>query len=193
MSPRIHKGPCGSRGRLSLWAGLAALAVLAGAALLGPGRADAGAGSRLTLSALEQTTIVQINALRVSKGLAPLTVSRLLYDSASFHNQDMLAGGFFGHQSTDGEDFGQRLELYYPPHRFSYYAVGENLFWAPAAIVDSTAILSRWMGSSEHRKNLLGPSWRQIGISAVTVPSADGIFGGAGEITIVTVDFGVRR
>jgi uncharacterized protein YkwD len=49
-----------------------------------------------------------------------------------------------------------------------------------------------WMGSPEHRANLLKGEWREIGLSAVHVASAPGTFKGL-EVTIVTADFGVRR
>jgi uncharacterized protein YkwD len=48
------------------------------------------------------------------------------------------------------------------------------------------------MLSPEHRRNLLNPDWRQIGLAALEVPSAPGLYVGLG-VTIVTVDFGVRR
>jgi uncharacterized protein YkwD len=47
------------------------------------------------------------------------------------------------------------------------------------------------MTSPEHRANLLDHGWREIGLSAVHVPSAPGVYGGS-EVTIVTADFGVR-
>ena len=42
------------------------------------------------------------------------------------------------------------------------------------------------------RKIMLTARWREVGLSAVHVPSAPGTFGGR-EVTIVTADFGVRR
>jgi uncharacterized protein YkwD len=49
-----------------------------------------------------------------------------------------------------------------------------------------------WIGSPEHRRNLMTSRWRDLGVSAVTVPAAGGVFGGR-QVTIITTDFGVRR
>ena len=52
--------------------------------------------------------------------------------------------------------------------------------------------LQMWVESPEHLRNLLAPQWRQIGISAVGVADAPGVYGGR-NIIIITNDFGVRR
>ncbi len=49
-----------------------------------------------------------------------------------------------------------------------------------------------WMRSPEHRANILAPRWREVGIAAVHLDSAPGLFRGL-PVTIVTTDFGVRR
>jgi uncharacterized protein YkwD len=48
-----------------------------------------------------------------------------------------------------------------------------------------------WQNSPRHRRVLLTPHWREIGVSAVDVPAAPGFFRGC-EVTIATADFGVR-
>jgi uncharacterized protein YkwD len=168
-----------------------ALTSLLAVALVLPGGANASARSHLALTALEQSTIVQINALRAAHGLDPLTISPALFQSATLHCRQMLTGGYFGHQAPDGGNFSLRLESYYPPRGFSYYAVGENLFWTLNS-ASPAQIIEKWMGSPDHRANLLKPDWHQIGIAAVEVPSAPGIYDGL-DVTVVTVDFGVRR
>ena len=45
---------------------------------------------------------------------------------------------------------------------------------------------------SADQPDLLAPQWRQIGISAVSVLRAPGVYGGR-DIVIITTDFGVRR
>jgi uncharacterized protein YkwD len=72
-----------------------------------------------------------------------------------------------------------------------YWSVGENLLWSSPS-VDASGALSMWFNSPEHRKNMLTPRWREIGLSAVHVSAAPGTYGGR-EVTIVTADFGVRR
>ena len=48
-----------------------------------------------------------------------------------------------------------------------------------------------WLNSPPHRKNLLTPSWREVGIGSVRAPAAPGVYEGL-DVTIVTADFGVR-
>jgi uncharacterized protein YkwD len=49
-----------------------------------------------------------------------------------------------------------------------------------------------WLGSAGHRENVLSRSWLEVGVGAVSKPSAPGVYGGS-PVTIVTVDFGKRR
>ena len=48
-----------------------------------------------------------------------------------------------------------------------------------------------WLESPGHRRVLLTPAWREIGLSAVHTASAPRVYDGL-EVTIVTADFGVR-
>ena len=105
--------------------------------------------------------------------------------------QEMARLGYFSHDSANGAAFWRRLERYYGSKGRRYWSVGENLLWS-SPDVDAAGALRMWMGSPEHRANLLKGEWREIGLSAVHVTSAPGAFNGL-EVTIVTADFGVRR
>ena len=87
--------------------------------------------------------------------------------------------------------FWRRIRQYYTASHYSYWSVGENLLWA-APTVGAGAAMNLWIASPEHLKNLLTPQWRQLGVSAVSVASAPGVFNGQ-RVTIITTDFGVRR
>ena len=69
-------------------------------------------------------------------------------------------------------------------------SVGENLLWASPNVSAGHA-MTMWIASPEHLQNLLTPRWRQIGISAVHVVRAPGVFHGL-RVTIITTDFGAR-
>jgi len=47
------------------------------------------------------------------------------------------------------------------------------------------------MASPDHRKNILTPLWREVGLSAVTVEAAPGVFASR-NVVIITSDFGTR-
>jgi uncharacterized protein YkwD len=170
---------------------LAVAALAALVPLLAPVAADAGGSSRLTLTTIELTTIDSINALRVSHGVEPLSVSPALFGSATLHCEQMVEGGYFGHADPGGSSFASRVEGFYPVGAHQYYSVGENLLWTLRPM-SGQEMVTRWMTSPEHRANLLNPAWRQVAVAVLSVPSAPGYFGG-NPVTVVTVDFGVRR
>jgi uncharacterized protein YkwD len=99
--------------------------------------------------------------------------------------------GYFAHSSADGTVFWKRIQRYYPARSASYWSVGENLVWRSPSL-SSAGAMSLWIASPPHLANLLSRQWRQIGISAVAVARAPGVYGGTHAI-IITTDFGVRR
>jgi uncharacterized protein YkwD len=154
----------------------------------------AGASSQrpaTSLSTLEQGVLSDINALRKQHGLAPLRLSASLSAAARQHSSEMAARGYFSHSSANGSSFDKRIARFYPVGGSRYWSVGENLLWS-SPDVDAGGALDMWWNSPEHRKNMLTARWREIGLSAVHVPSAPGTYGGR-EVTIVTTDFGVRH
>ena len=141
-------------------------------------------------SALEAQVLVDVNALRRQHGLRPLRFSTQLSRAADFHSNDMARRGYFSHTSRDGMAFWRRVERFYPSAGYRSWTVGENLVWASPELSASSA-LSMWMASAPHRANLLKPQWREIGLAAVQVSAAPGVFGGH-QVTIVTANFGSR-
>jgi uncharacterized protein YkwD len=154
----------------------------------------AGASSQhpaASLTSLEQGVLADINTLRKQHGLAPLRLSASLSAAARQHSSEMAARGYFSHSSANGSSFDKRIARYYPMGSNRFWSVGENLLWS-SPNVDAGGALNMWWNSPEHRKNMLTARWREIGLSAVHVTSAPGMYAGR-EVTIVTTDFGVRR
>jgi uncharacterized protein YkwD len=174
------------------WGSLAAvffaLLVFAGSAA---GSQGTPARSITAVNALEGGVLGEINALRARHGLAPLRLSTRLAGAADLHSRTMASGGFFRHESADGSAFWKRLQRFYFSKGFGYWSVGENLLWA-SPNVDPSKALKMWLDSPPHRKNLLAPQWREIGLSAVHAVAAPGAFEGM-DVTILTADFGVRH
>jgi uncharacterized protein YkwD len=140
---------------------------------------------------LNAAVLAQINAFRAQHHLAALIVSRQLMRSASKHSVEMATDGYFAHTSPDGSAFWQRIKAFYPSSSFGYWSVGENLLWS-SPTVDATTAMQMWEASPGHLANLLASRWRQIGVSAVHVTAAPGVFNGM-DVTIITTDFGVRH
>ena len=145
----------------------------------------------VSLSGLEQSVLVDINAFRAEHRLAPLRLSPALTAAARSHSDEMEADGYFGHSSFDGSAFWKRIEAFYPSSHYGYWSVGENLLWS-SPNVDAEKALAMWEASPEHLRNLLDPHWREIGVSAVHAPRAPGFYQGL-AVTILTTDFGVRH
>jgi uncharacterized protein YkwD len=143
------------------------------------------------LPSLDHQVLAAINAFRTRHHLAPLRLARTLDRSAAVHSLQMGKLGYFAHSSANGTSFWQRIQHYYSARNYSYWSVGENLLWAAPSVTAGRA-MSMWIGSPEHLRNLLSPRWRQVGVSAVHVVGAPGVFHGQ-VVTIITTDFGVRR
>lgn len=166
------------------------LAVLVAGAFLATSALATG-GTAQKLPALNHQVLAAVNRFRVGHGLVPLRESAALDRSARQHSLEMGREGFFGHSSANGTVFWRRIQHYYAVGDSSYWAVGENLLWA-SPDVSAVSAMKMWIASPPHLKNLLATRWRQIGVSAVTVPHASGAFEGR-RVTIITTDFGVRR
>ena len=179
----------GHRTRISI------LALAIALALLGVFAAGGGAASQpvRTLAAadqLESQVLAELNTIRRQHGLTPLRLSRPLSTAADSHSRAMGTFGFFAHESRDGSQFWRRVQRFYGPSGYKNWSVGENLLWSSGTI-DAAAALKLWMGSPGHRRNILTARWREIGLSALNVRSAPGVYGGL-DVVIITTDFGVR-
>jgi uncharacterized protein YkwD len=169
-----------------------ALAVPAASAAAAPGSAPVRApASASKLDSLERGVVAEMNALRRRHGLPALRASAPLSEAAVAHSTAMARSGFFSHTSTDGTAFWKRVQRFYGPSGFGYWSVGENLLWS-SPTVDARRAVQMWLDSPPHRKNMLTAAWREVGLAAVTVDAAPGVFNGL-PVTIVTADFGVRR
>jgi uncharacterized protein YkwD len=169
-----------------------ALAVAVLAAGIGAGSALAAPGRPVTpLGSLERGVLADINAYRAANHLPVLRLSASLTSAARTHSLQMESDGYFAHKSADGTAFWRRIESFYPEGGFAYWSVGENLLWS-SPDVDAQKALDMWIASPEHRRNMLDPHWREIGVSAVHSGGAPGVYHGL-AVTIVTADFGVRR
>ena len=167
-----------------------ALAALAATALLADS-ALATSRSEKSLTTLNHQVLIAVNKFRAAHGLAALRESAALDRSARQHSGEMGRRGYFGHSSADGTIFWRRIRHYYGAKNYSYWSVGENLVWGAPSLSAASA-MKLWISSPPHLANLLSRQWRQIGVSAVAVAHAPGVFGGRRAV-IITTDFGLRR
>ena len=112
------------------------------------------------LSPYEQEVIRLINEIRAQYGLGTLQPDLALSRVARLKSQDMHDLRYFSHTSPT---YGSPFEMM---KRFGirYRTAGENIamgYATPRSVVDG------WMNSEGHRKNILNPSFTQIGMGYV--------------------------
>ena len=166
---------------------LTATMLLAAAGAVAP----AGAWQVRSLAQVRSDVRAEINRVRAEHGLPRLRPSRPLLRAAGQHLYEMAVLGYFDHRSANRASFAARLATYYAPRGYRTWYVGETLLWWAAPIQPRT-IVQLWLDSPSHRRELLAPGYREVGIAAVRVSGAGGIFAGR-TVTLVGADFGVRR
>jgi uncharacterized protein YkwD len=155
-----------------------------------PARVAHATHQRTHTATLRAGILADLNRIRQRHGLAPLSLSPELTAAARVHSDEMLARGYFSHSSFDGTVYWRRIKAFYPLVPGDTWAAGENLLWTHGTVVAGQAVAA-WMGSPEHRHNILMPIWRQIGIAVRHDPDAPGVFRNR-RVTVLTTDFGVR-
>jgi uncharacterized protein YkwD len=144
-------------------------AATAALALLLPSTALAG------LTRNEASLLREMNRVRTQQGLGPLHYDRHLESAARAHSREMLGANVFEHGA-----FGNRMLQF----NVTGSLAGENLAWGTGARGTARGIVVAWLGSPEHRANLLRPSFSRIGIGDLV-----GAFQGHRGAHVVTADF----
>jgi uncharacterized protein YkwD len=123
-----------------------------------------------------------INQERGQAGLAALGDNGQLQSAAQAHSEDMVANGYFAHESQNGTDPGARIAA----TGYGASAWGENIAWGTGSQSTPAQIVQNWMNSPGHRANILTAGFSESGIGvAMGNPTGNG---GA----TYTHDFGTR-
>jgi uncharacterized protein YkwD len=114
------------------------------------------------LSAEEQASVVlcMTNYARAVNGLGPLKPNRQLGHAATQKSIDIIGCSEFSHYAC-GRNF------FFWDQKFGYlkgcWKVGENIAWGSGSYATVRSIVTRWLESTEHHENILGP-YTEIGI-----------------------------
>jgi uncharacterized protein YkwD len=107
-----------------------------------------------------------LNYERRSRGLGALRAEPRLRRAALRHSRDMVERRYLEHVSPDGVPFDRRIAA--AGFRIGpRTVVGENLATGERANGSPAVIVEGWMGSPGHRRNILRPQFRLIGIGIV--------------------------
>jgi len=144
----------------------AIVALVAAVALVTGTASKASAGTRAatptstsTLDAEEGALCRTINDYRAKNGLGVLRVSTSLRNAAKWDTTDMAQKNYFSHTDSLGRDPFQRMTAF--GYNFST-AKGENI---AAGNATAAATFAQWKASAGHNQNMLGSSYKVIGIS----------------------------
>lgn len=108
-----------------------------------------------------EKTIDLVNQERVKNNLPTLSRSDKLEQAASLKAEDMIAKNYFAHYAPDGTtpwDFFKKIG-------YQYTYAGENL---GMGFSDAESLVSAWINSPKHKKNILNPAYREIGVAIKT-------------------------
>jgi uncharacterized YkwD family protein/spore coat assembly protein SafA len=124
-------------------------------------------GQRLSIPTTNQTSesytnevVKLVNQERARAGLAPLKENWELSRVARYKSEDMIAKNYFSHTSpTYGSPFQMMKDF-----GISYQAAGENI---AAGQRTPQEVVQAWMNSEGHRKNIMSPTFTEIGVGYV--------------------------
>lgn len=108
----------------------------------------------------ERRMLALVNKERVAAGAPALTVDVRLVTVARGHSKDMYLRKYFSHFSPEGKNLGDRLKT----ADIGYSLAGENLAFAPDVEMAHQGL----MNSPDHKKNLLDPQFRHVGIGIIS-------------------------
>ncbi len=149
---------------LALTAGLAAASPAAAATSCADATATPGAASQKTMQA---ATLCLLNEERSARGLAPLKAHKKLEKAAFRFSKEMVSKRFFDHVSPSGSTLTTRIKKVKYTKGARSWSIGENIAWGTGSQATPERIVDAWMNSPGHKRNILDPRFREIGVGIV--------------------------
>jgi len=110
-------------------------------------------------ASLELRVLNLINQERAEQGLPPLLPHAGLRGAARAHGLEMFSYGYLSHRSRDGRTLVRRVT----DQQIRVRTVAENIAYA----ADVQTAHSALMDSDGHRRNILWPTFRLVGIAVI--------------------------
>ena len=111
-------------------------------------------------AALESALHRDVNAVRAQRHLIPLERLPELDAVARAHSLDMVRRGFLAHESPEGANPVDRLHA----HRIEGFTLAAENLGTTSRADPNREILSGWLQSAVHRRNLYAPPFNATGI-----------------------------
>lgn len=126
-----------------------------------------------------QALLLETNQQREQQKEADLSIDGQLTAAAEAKAADMVAHNYWSHNSPDGKTPWTFIDA----SGYAYQQAGENLAYG---FTDSSATITGWMNSAEHRANILNNAYSHVGFGIAHSPN----FHGSGPTTIIVAMYG---
>ncbi|HEX7180981.1 MAG TPA: CAP domain-containing protein [Thermoanaerobaculia bacterium] len=111
--------------------------------------------------------LAAVNAVRKRAGLRLLKADPELDRAAQAHAEDMLRRSYFDHESPSGTTVRERSRS----AGYDWRTIGENIAEGQLSVDE---VMDTWMRSPGHRKNILNPDFRELGLGLAAGRSPKG-------------------
>jgi uncharacterized protein YkwD len=151
--------------------------------------ATPGAAAEACSGTPAETTLCLVNSERAAAGLEPVQPDARLARAALAYSREMVAGGYFQHVAPSGDGPVERVKQTGWLRRRSNWSLGETLAWGTGQLGTPEGVVAAWMRSPGHRRIVLRPEFRLVGIGI----AAGTPYGAPGSGETFTAEFGAGR
>lgn len=109
------------------------------------------------LDSVRAEMLARVNAARKKAGAQPLISNSKLDLAAQRHAEDMLARNYFAHQNPEKKTVRERATA----AGYDWDRIGENIAEGQFSVDE---VMDTWMNSPGHRKNILEPEFKELGV-----------------------------
>ena len=146
--------------------------------------------SQATIPATADTVTCLVNAERTRRGMRAVRRDGDLGQAARRLAHDMVRRNYFAHVTPGGSTLGDRLRDAGYGSGQSWRA-GEALGWGTGGRATPNALVDEWLASPPHRRILLDPGYRELGVGIAPGAPQDAASDAGGAT--YTLDFAVIK
>ena len=121
----------------------------------------------VALARIRRAVVCLVNKRREKHGLRRVRVERSLALGGLRHARDMMRRRYFDHVSPRGVVLADRLRRSGYIRGRTAWTVGEVLAWGTGRLSTPIATVKAWMRSPGHRRVLIYPAFRDVGVGVV--------------------------
>jgi uncharacterized protein YkwD len=109
------------------------------------------------LERVRAEVLARVNEARRKAGVESLRSDPRLDRAAQRHAEDMLARGYFAHESPDDKTVRERAK----EAGYNWRTIGENIAEGQFTVDE---VMTTWLNSPGHRRNILDPRFAELGV-----------------------------